>query len=237
VANGVPLSAINSPRARGAVEPEQVGSQHELRQSRRYTVGPRGSRTTVGIPGTGMSWSEASGRRLRRQNQSGPATAESSSALGCTLLIIIGVLGVAMCSPSSNSPGSPSERASSDRGAAGGAVRTAWIEPSVANCRVGASGSASVSERLSQGTEVTVGEEKSGWSRLHGGSGECWVAFRLLADAPTTVIDRDPPDDIASERISFAVVSSRGPRALGSKRFTIDVHGSLGCGRQLSLFR
>ncbi|MCE9588145.1 MAG: DUF4236 domain-containing protein [Verrucomicrobia bacterium] len=60
-----------------------------------YTVGgPRGSRTTVGIPGTGLSYTETSG------HSSSPSTTESSGCAGClgqiiVLLLVLG--GISMC--------------------------------------------------------------------------------------------------------------------------------------------
>ena len=59
-----------------------------------YTVGgPRGSRTTVGIPGTGLSYTETSGR------SSSPSTTESSGCAGCfgqiiVLLLVLGAISV-----------------------------------------------------------------------------------------------------------------------------------------------
>ncbi|MFZ0615366.1 MAG: DUF4236 domain-containing protein [Chthoniobacterales bacterium] len=60
-----------------------------------YTVGgPRGSRTTVGIPGTGLSYTETSG------HSSSPSTTESSGCAGCLgqiILFLIVVGGISMC--------------------------------------------------------------------------------------------------------------------------------------------
>ena len=59
-----------------------------------YTVGgPRGSRTTVGIPGTGLSYTETSGTSPRSpQENSGCA-----GCLGQIILFLIVVGGISMC--------------------------------------------------------------------------------------------------------------------------------------------
>ena len=58
-----------------------------------YTVGPRGGRTTVGIPGTGLSYTETSGH-------SPSPSGESSGCDGCLgqiILFLIVVGGISMC--------------------------------------------------------------------------------------------------------------------------------------------
>lgn len=58
-----------------------------------YTVGSRGSRTTIGIPGTGLSYTETSGH-------TSTTTEESSGCTGCLgqiLLFLIVVGGISMC--------------------------------------------------------------------------------------------------------------------------------------------
>lgn len=58
-----------------------------------YTVGPRGGRTTVGIPGTGLSYTETSGH-------TSTTTEESSGCAGCLGQIILLFLvpgGISMC--------------------------------------------------------------------------------------------------------------------------------------------
>jgi hypothetical protein len=59
-----------------------------------YTVGPRGGRTTVGIPGTGLSYTETSG------HSSHPAPEENSGCAGCLGQIVVFILvlgGISMC--------------------------------------------------------------------------------------------------------------------------------------------
>jgi hypothetical protein len=59
-----------------------------------YTIGPRGGRTTVGIPGTGLSYTETSG------HSSYPAPEENSGCAGCLGQIVVFILvlgGISMC--------------------------------------------------------------------------------------------------------------------------------------------
>lgn len=62
-----------------------------------YTVGgPRGSRTTVGIPGTGLSYTETSGHSSRSPEENTGCT----GCLGQIILFILVVAGISMCTRS-----------------------------------------------------------------------------------------------------------------------------------------
>ena len=62
-----------------------------------YTVGgPRGSRTTVGIPGTGLSYTETSGHSSRSPEENTGCT----GCLGQIILFILVVGGISMCTRS-----------------------------------------------------------------------------------------------------------------------------------------
>jgi Protein of unknown function (DUF4236) len=59
-----------------------------------YTIGPKGGRTTVGIPGTGISYTETSG------HSSHPSPEENTGCAGCLGQIVVFLLvlgGISMC--------------------------------------------------------------------------------------------------------------------------------------------
>ena len=57
-----------------------------------YTIGPRGGRTTVGIPGTGLSYTETSGSSRPSGENSGCA-----GCLGQIILLLMVLGGISMC--------------------------------------------------------------------------------------------------------------------------------------------
>jgi Protein of unknown function (DUF4236) len=85
-----------------------------------YTIGPRGGRTTVGIPGTGLSYTETSGHSTH------PSPDENTGCAGCLGQIIVLLLvfgGISMCNRS--------ERESSSAKPSTSASPQASVAPSV----------------------------------------------------------------------------------------------------------
>ena len=74
-----------------------------------YTVGgPRGSRTTVGIPGTGHSYTETSGHSSRSPEENTGCT----GCLGQIILFILVVGGISMCTRSEKDSAAAKPKAS-----------------------------------------------------------------------------------------------------------------------------
>jgi len=74
-----------------------------------YMVGgPRGSRTTVGIPGTGLSYTETSGHSSRSPEENTGCT----GCLGQIILFILVVAGISMCTRSEKDSAAKKPKAS-----------------------------------------------------------------------------------------------------------------------------
>jgi len=74
-----------------------------------YTVGgPRGSRTTVGIPGTGLSYTETSGHSSRSPEENTGCT----GCLGQIILFILVIAGISICTHSEKDSAAAKPKAS-----------------------------------------------------------------------------------------------------------------------------
>lgn len=151
-----------------------------------FNIGPRGNRTTVGIPGTGLFWTATQNRQPRASpttllQSSSPGPPSSSGVQGCgwaaALIAVLALIG--MCSPKqpgqTASTGTPSTEQAS----------VAYVNVRSANCRAGPKATAQVIRGLSRGASVTVAEESGGWSRVTGRDIECWVSSPLLSARAT----------------------------------------------------
>ncbi len=149
-------------------------------------IGPRGTRTTVGIPGTGISHSLM---HTENQNENGSSAIEPGP-LGCgclTILALMFAFFVAQCD-NSNAPVSvaPSSKIEDVLDPARGDVpnETVYVQADALNGRTGPSTSARVSKRLSRGDSLRVVERRGDWAKVISGAATVWVALRHVASSP-----------------------------------------------------
>jgi hypothetical protein len=208
------------------------------------TVGPRGAtvsvssqgtRGNVGLPGTGLSYSQ----RLTGGGGSDGSSSANGQNNGCALVGIIGflVLLVAMCSKDDN-PGSTGASSAGSSATPSLPAETRYVSARALNCRAEPSASASVVAGLTQNDPAEVVDTSGTWSRVQRTSGDCWVASSFLAAAPVLAA----PGLMASESSTSRSygTSSSGPVSRGksssstsrqSKRRSSDYHldGSCPC--------
>ena len=171
-------------------------------------LGPRGARGTVGIPGTGLSYSTMlGGRRKRGAGEALPgAAARGAGGLGCLLLlgglIALAALGRCAAAPDAPVPETPIAPA---RGAA---TETAYVTASRLNCRAEPTMDGAVVRTLARGDAVQVGERSGVWARIAGGE-TCWASGAHLAARPAAEpLPATPP---AAAPLPAAGVASRCP--------------------------
>ncbi len=147
-------------------------------------LGPRGARGTVGIPGTGLSYSTMLGGRRKRGSGNAPPGAASTSGaggLGCLLLLIglvaLAVLGRCAAAPDVRAPEAPIAPAPI------AATETAYVTASRLNCRAEPVMGGAVVRTLARGDAVQVGERRGDWAKIAGDE-TCWAASAHLAASP-----------------------------------------------------
>ena len=166
------------------------------------SLGKRGPRGNVGIPGTGISYSAALGAGKRQRGPQAPGTPPTTSALsGCAWIAVIGfiVLAIGMCSKDST-PGS------TPLGATPAVARTGYVSARSLNCRAVPDASATVITSLSRGSTLSLSEGRGTWSKVENGGQPCWVASEFVSDTP-------PPAAAKGSRSSAAALLATGGAA------------------------
>ena len=147
-----------------------------------YNIGPKGTRKTVGLPGTGLFWTQSKsyGTTSSSPNQAALSQPSGQASKGCGWALV-GSIATLVLIAIMRTPTTSSVPVAS--------ASTKFVEARIANCRLGADPSYAVATKLTGGTKVEVGAEDSGWSRVTTASGDCWISSSLLGD-----------DEIAQER-------------------------------------
>lgn len=156
-------------------------------------IGKRGLRGTVGLPGTGLSYSDF----LTKPGQVGepfvslqdqpPATANSNGNFKGPAIVGVGLLGVLL---GMNLTGARSPAPDPNVSASGTVqpeARASILEPETrtiavtsANCRTGPGKSNEVVAKLRRGMHVQVKEDQAGWTRVETSDLVCWVNRSLM---------------------------------------------------------
>ena len=153
----------------------------------------RGTRATVGIPGSGLSYSTMLGRPSNRQptGLASIPSAHGRSGKGCLLAIIVAVvlvlIGAAMGPDTATPSAAPAAALPSDL------PETRVVTASSANCREDADKAARNVTKVVRGAEVTTDFERHGWTKVNtnplakaDNQISCWISSELLAPSATT---------------------------------------------------
>jgi len=177
-------------------------------------IGKRGTRATVGLPGSGLSYSTL----LNTARGTGMPRAPSGNRNpGCVAIIVatvVGLVAIGQCAPSTTSTAPPSALPTPVR------LDTRFVTARSLNCRSSAAASSAIVSKFAQGASVRVEEESGGWSRL-GGSQPCWVSSSFLSTtAPAAMgLLSDPSAVPKSKENSKRRASSQGRVSHSSKPF------------------
>ena len=206
------------------------------------TFGPRGTtvnlsssgaRGNVGIPGTGLSYSQ----RLSGGGGDGGTGSVQPAAQnnGCVLLGIIGFifLAAAMCSKDN----SPSTFSSSgmESPVSGIVAETRYVSARALNCRADPATSGAVIGALVQNDKAQIVEHSGTWSKVRRASGDCWVASSFLVTAPVVATGAGARGSMSTDNArSYAAAggsSSSSSRTKQSRRGTSGYYldGSCPC--------
>ncbi|MFD1611816.1 DUF4236 domain-containing protein [Sphingomonas tabacisoli] len=137
----------------------------------------RGTRATVGIPGSGLSYSTLLSRPVRRPSLASSARPAISPVAGW---IVIGVLllMLAMCASGRSGTPFPSPEPAAVPSTTA-TLRT--VTGNDVNCRAAPSKAGAVVAKLSKGDQLSVLAQAPEWTKLVHPGGDCWVSNSLLA--------------------------------------------------------
>lgn len=181
------------------------------------SLGSRGVRGNVGIPGTGLSYSQ----RLSGSAGGGGGTApaqQNAQGGGCALLGILGfiILLVGMCSKDDPltlaEPSAPLAEGKSESVVA----EMRYVSARALNCRAQPAASGAIVTGLAQNDPAEVIGQSGTWSKLRRPSGYCWVASSYLASAPVPAAQSLFSDNGSSSYASTGNRVSR-PKTRSSK--------------------
>lgn len=143
----------------------------------------RGTRATVGIPGTGLSYTtNLSGPSRQRSPGTAPDPAAPTSAQGSPLLglAVLGglVLMLGMCV--SGRSATPTAPVAAAQPATGPTPQVRTVAGESVNCRA-APKTGSVVAKLHRGETVAVMDQSPDWTKIVHPGGDCWVSNGLLS--------------------------------------------------------
>lgn len=148
-------------------------------------LGKRGARVTMGLPGTGLSWSERVGAPSPKRTAPLPVSDVTATAdvapgprwLGPGPLLSLGIIaGVVFVLRAGERPSSVVSAVAQSV-----PVRTLAVLPRAANCRASPDVLAKRTATLARGTPAEVVEEVHGWAKVYLVPEPCWVRRDLLA--------------------------------------------------------
>lgn len=197
----------------------------------KVTVGPKAVRSIVGIPGSGMSWSQSHRRNGSPRRGTGQP-ASKNTGCGCALLAfaLLAVLGKCGSGgdeePENLASSAPNDWASGPTSkpvSAAGSVTRYVGAAMTANCRLSPQTTAPISERLERGTAVDVTDHRGAWSQVRRPDGSCWISNSLLSDAMPAA---------AQPLFSDAPSGTSGRRGESSSSTSYSSYRSSGSGRR-----
>jgi hypothetical protein len=175
------------------------------------SLGKRGARANVGLPGTGISYSTAlGGRKGARGSKLPPSTASANSAQsGCGLVVLIGfvVLAIGTCSKNDNS-GSELPIVTPT------ASKIAYVTSRSLNCRMVPDASATVVTPFTKGSTLAVSGASGTWTKVENAGQTCWVASQYISDAPPPATKANP----SSRATKTSAIAAGGAAAYAAPR-------------------
>lgn len=155
-------------------------------------IGPKGIRKTIGLPGSGMSYSTFSshGSKLDEPSDSASSStaAQGSSSgrgrgCGCIAIVALLLVGIATCSQKPSRTGDPAALPSDATGLAGNVAKaesyaagdTVYVSSGTLNARSRPSTSSRVVDRLHSGQPLRVVDTKGDWLKVAQGAALFWI--------------------------------------------------------------
>lgn len=135
-------------------------------------ISRRGARATVGMPGTGLSYST----QLSGAGQ--PASQATAPGAPLASWIVIGIVVLLIGSCLARSPG-PSAQPLAP---VAPVLPSKTVAGDIVNCRAAPSTSAPVADRFTKGTVVNTLGGSAGWTKVSHVGGDCWIADTLLTE-------------------------------------------------------
>jgi hypothetical protein len=137
----------------------------------------RGTRATVGIPGSGLSYSTLLSRPVRRPSLASTVRPAGSPIAGSIVIgILLLMLAMYVSAHGARSSQSPEPVAKPSPAAI---LRTVMGDG--VNCRATPSKAGAILAKLSKGDQLSVLEQQPEWTKLVHPGGDCWVANSLLS--------------------------------------------------------
>jgi hypothetical protein len=149
-------------------------------------IGKRGTRGTVGLPGSGLSYSTLFNSSSRKGGGGGTDVNNSgtgSKGNGCALMGVAGLflLLIAMCS-GQKTPAPPQGVAALGTDGNSKAPTMAYVAARSLNCRASANAESAIIAKLVHNDALMLTDSQQGWSKVQRSGGDCWVATRLVTD-------------------------------------------------------
>lgn len=152
-------------------------------------IGPKGTRHTVGLPGSGLSFSSYAPHGPAEEggtdSEGRAANSNRGAGCGCLAIILVAVAALGQCSSSDQTVGSPSakgepEAASLIQPPVGPAVGfsagdTVYVSASSLNARSGPSASAPIVDSLAKGSSARIVARSGEWLQVAQGSALVWI--------------------------------------------------------------
>lgn len=135
-------------------------------------------------------------------------------------LAVLAVVGVFLAERCSNTTGvQPKEPAPIPNTALpASSTATMYVASASLNCRTEPNATASISEKLSFGDAVDVGEVRQGWAAISGAMGDCWATQRFLSeDKPEMASSVAPSEAPSPEPVSARSLLSEIEAASGRR--------------------
>ncbi len=143
------------------------------RRGATLNLGPRGPRYTVGLPGSGLSYSQ----RLAAAPRPRPVGGGRPSSSGLLVALVLGsAVLVVVILIARNAPAPAPARESLSR-----AVGAGEVTASALRCRADPSTAGPVVVTLKRGARVSILAQSEGWSRVSAKGADCWVADSFLS--------------------------------------------------------
>lgn len=182
--------------------------------------GPKGTRSTLGLPGSGISYST-----LHSSDNGDPASGSpsptSSAGCGCWGVVAIIVLSLLLSRCGRDDDvGNEKQVPAAATQSPTTTTKTVYVTADSLNARAGPSPSAPIVEKFSRGEKLDVAERNGEWAKVVQGGVTLWVAAQYLSDsfvpvaapAPLSLIGRD---DTAEPRRSERAAGGSCPCSSG----------------------
>jgi Protein of unknown function (DUF4236)/Bacterial SH3 domain len=163
-------------------------------------IGSKGTRSTLGIPGSGVSYST-----LHSPGQGGieegPTTA-SRSRSGCWS--VVGVIALLLAISRCGTSGSPETSHNAEPATSPSTVlvapEIAYVSASSLNARTNPSTNSPIVQKLARGDQLTVVEREGDWAKVVKSGVTMWIAAKYLSDSFIAVPRKLEPAKLMSPK-------------------------------------